>query len=94
MHVYNVGHFGLKILAQHGKILDKYWRGFKEPYQNQPRLKLQCLLPIRPTTPPNIPTTGIYLKFGGHFEFAHFRYFRAILHGDRYSHGIQHHQIM
>ena len=79
MHVFNVGHFGLKIIARHGKILGKYRWGFTESYQNQPIFKLQRLLPkIRPTTPPNLPTSGIYLKFGGHFDFAHFRNFLAI----------------
>ena len=43
---------------------------------------------------PNLPTSGIHLKSGGHFDFAHFRYFLAILHGDGLSHWIQHHQNM
>ena len=70
----------LEMIARHGKILGKYRKGFKESYQNQPIFKLQRLLPIiRPTTPPNLPTSGIYFKFGGHFDFAHW---------------IQHHQFM
>ena len=31
-------------------------------------------------------TAGIYFQFGGHFDFAHFLYFLAILHGDGHSH--------
>ena len=76
MHVFNVGHFGLKIIALHGKNLGKYRCDFKESYQSQPIFKLHRLLPtIRPTTPHNLPTSGIYLTLGGHFDFAHFRYF-------------------
>ena len=61
MHVFNVGHFVLKIIARHGKKLDKYRRGFKESYINQPIFKLQRLSPIiRPTIPPN-PTHFEYL---------------------------------
>ena len=41
MHVYKVGHFGLNIIAEKGRIKCKYRRNFKETYKNQSMFKVQ-----------------------------------------------------